>query len=158
MSSSISPTAASSKVAPAASDDTNSLAQNAFLIIVNIMLGDMDAQQASINLGMDKEKLLKSGFDKQNDAFSAAEAQLNSLIAKSAKIEPTDLVGIQEAQREIQSQMSIVQAEGSAVSQSRSTMVQEYQTRINPAQTNIEQDALMFGSAAGSWAKIMKTR
>ncbi len=134
------------------------VSQNAFMLILMIMLQHMGAQQERIELGLEKEEVLKGEFDAQNEVVKAAQAELRRLIEVSKQTDPTDSKKIDTDLRKIQAQMAQVQAEESKLSFSRGKMVTEFKNGIDPSQTMIKEDSIMFGGALHSYLLTERTR
>src|SRR5579872_5807073 len=88
---------------PAAAQPLGNLELNAFMIIMNAMLGNMDVQQNGMNLSMEKEQLLKARYDELNKAVQEEEAKLKALNTESSDFashanynSPADMARIQE--------------------------------------------------------------
>ncbi|MFI5335040.1 MAG: hypothetical protein ACHQT8_07795 [Chlamydiales bacterium] len=131
---------------------------NGFMYAMLAMLSDIDAQQGAVNLGVEKEKVLKGNFDAQKAIVKDEEEKLKELIEKNKTMDPNDVKKIQEALRAEQAQMSHVQAEQTKLSFVQNGMAQEMKRRIDPAQQMIQNDSVMFGGMLHSFISTERTR
>ena len=150
---------------PAAAQPLGNLELNAFMIIMNAMLGNMDVQQNGMNLSMEKEQLLKARYDELNKAVQEEEAKLKALNTESSDFashanynSPADMARIQEFTNQVQAEMTLVQASESKLGNAQNQIVQEFKRGIDPAQAMMKNDSVMFGSMLHSYLLTERTK
>ena len=116
---------------------------NAFMIILNAYLQDIDAQASGLNCALQSELVLKGYFDQAQAQVNEAQAYLDSVVndknSTTSEVQDAEMK-LQQAQ----TQAGLVQK----------NMNQLFKTQVDPTQTMTEQDC---GIAGKAMQQLMRT-